>query len=139
MPCSVQLIMGHYTRCMDMECWKAAIILCGSCIEGILYDLLKQRESDALASKKAQRDRQSKDLLLLEKWDLNSLIEVALDLAFIGKEIRTLHDKAREYRNLIHPAREVISSYKIDEPEANNFFSVLKMLIRDAKAPREGA
>lgn len=120
-------------RCMDAGCWKAAIILCGSCIEGILYDLLKKNEAKALASKKAQTDRDNKTTLSLEKWDLYPLIEVSLDLKLIGKEIRNLHDSARDYRNLIHPAKEVTSDYKIDEPEAKNFLAVIDMLIRDLK------
>ncbi|MHB8880431.1 MAG: hypothetical protein ACYC69_02855 [Thermodesulfovibrionales bacterium] len=124
-------------RCMDAGCWKAAIILCGSCIEGILFDLLKQNELRALNSKKAQKDREKKTPLALEKWDLNFLIEVALDLRLIGKEIRNLHDSAREYRNLIHPAKEVTSPYKIDKPEATNFIAVLDMLIRDITSKGE--
>lgn len=58
--------------CIKSECWKSAIILCGSAIEGILYDLLKQNESNALSSKAAQKSKG--DVSPLEDWKLNSLM-----------------------------------------------------------------
>jgi hypothetical protein len=116
--------------CKETECWKASIILCGSLIEGILYDLLKQNEARALESTGAQKDKDGK-ILPLEDWSLTYLINTAANLNLIETGIKGLHHATKDYRNLVHPTNEIKSSYKLKKEEADNAFAILNMLIRD--------
>jgi len=116
--------------CRETGCWKASIILCGSLLEGILYDLLKQNETKALASKEAPKDK-SGDSVPLEDWFITYLINTAADLDLIEKGIKALHHTTKDYRNLVHPTNEIKSSYKLKKEEADNAFAILNMLIKD--------
>jgi hypothetical protein len=118
------------TKCLKTECWKAAIILCGSSIEGILYDLLKQNEMNALKSKSAQKDKGG-TALSLEDWSLTALINTASELSLIREEIKGLSHTIKEFRNLVHPAKETEGSYTLQKEEAESASTILKILIRD--------
>ncbi len=128
----VPILIRDYTeivKCIKSECWKSAIILCGSAIEAILYDLLKQNESEALSSKSAQKSKGS--VLPLEEWKLNSLINTASELSLVSKGVKGLSHTTREFRNLIHPLKEINENYKLEKEEAENAFTTLRILIRD--------
>ncbi|MGR3309496.1 MAG: hypothetical protein ACUZ77_01870 [Candidatus Brocadiales bacterium] len=112
-------------KCLASDCWKASIILCGSAIEAILYYVLKQRENEALASKNSNR----KDKL--EEWNLVTLIKVASDLKLIKEGVTSFSHSVRDYRNLVHPLKEVEGNYNIAGEEARASFETLKMVIRD--------
>jgi hypothetical protein len=121
------------SKCMEVACWKAAIILSISAIEGILYDLLKQNQEQALKSKQAQRDKDDKRVLPLEDWHLSYLINVAFDLGFVTDSFKKLSHTIKEFRNLVHPMNEITGSYTIGEHEAKVAFSVLNMLVSSRK------
>jgi len=128
----IPILIRDYTEvvtCIKSECWKSTIILCGSVIEAILYDLLKQNESAALSSKAAQKYKGN--VSPLEEWKLNSLINTASELSLITKGVEGLSHTTREFRNLIHPLKEISEVYKLKKEEAENAFTTLKILIRD--------
>lgn len=105
--------------------WKSAIILCGGSIEAILLDLLFKNSVKAISSTKAPKKSD------LNKWDLNDLVEVAVEEKMIGSEIAKLSHTVREYRNLIHPGVEVRKDLKVKPEEAKIAVEVLHILIRE--------
>ena len=111
-------------KCFGAECWKAVVILCGGCLEAILYDVLKQSEAQAVQSNKHGRGT-------LKEWTLENHIEVATDLGLITKGVGSFSHSLRDYRNLVHPLKEIRGDYKIQREEANASFESLKMAIRD--------
>lgn len=115
--------------CKENDCWKSVVILCGSSIEAILYDIIKQNESKAKSLSSAP-NRKGKTLPL-EEWKLDSLITVACGLGLISKGLTALNHSAKEFRNLIHPREEMKGNYKLQKEEAENALIVLKTLIRD--------
>ena len=111
-------------KTLVVRCWKAAIILSGSAIEAILLDLLQAREADAKAAKKAPKT----DIL---QWDLNELIKVAVELHLIVPSVEGLATSVRQYRNLIHPGRELKSGLRPDKLEAESGFTILRIIHRE--------
>ncbi len=107
-------------RCRNLKCYKAAIILCGSSIEALLYDSL-------VAKKVLPNDKNN------DEPDLCKLINRATSAGLITKGIKEFSHSLRNFRNLVHPIKELNEKYKIDEPEANASFAVLNMVIRDLK------
>lgn len=112
-------------RAFISQCWKSVIIMCGSAMETILLDLLKQDEEKAKSSQKAPGENN------LEKWSLNDLIEVAIDLELVTEGIAKLSHSVREYRNIIHPGNEIRNKIYFDKEEARIAIEVLNILHRD--------
>jgi len=112
-------------RAFIAQCWKSVIIMCGSAMEAILLDLLKQDEEKAKSSQKAPGEKN------LEKWSLNDLIEVAIDLKLVTEGIATLSHPVREYRNIIHPGNEIRNKIDFDKEEARIAIEVINILHRD--------
>jgi hypothetical protein len=92
--------------------WKGAAILAGSCCEALLLYALQTKEanaSGAVAQAVTAISWSSKSPdpseLTGRSWDLFSYAEVARQLNLILPTTKNATDSARDYRNLIHPAK----------------------------------
>ena len=97
--------------------WKSVVVMCGSILEAILYDILSrpQNKSKALNSSKAPRGKNFDE----GKWSLHDLIEVAVDVGILPQErANTIDQVIRNYRNFVHPKKEIRSQYSCTEAEA---------------------
>lgn len=115
--------------------WKAATVLAGSVIEALLLWRLKKHDQDEV--------RTAVDTLLEEKtlrkdpgsnldcWRLHSFIEVAARLQIIGDETAQQTRLAKDYRNLIHPGREMRLGQKCDRGTALSAVAAVEHVIRD--------
>lgn len=119
----------YLSKCLNVEAWKPVIILAGGLIEALLLDKLLTDEAKARFSTKAPNEKD------LKKWDLDNLIDVAVDLQIINPGVEKLSDAVRHYRNLVHPGRELTSGLKIEPQEANVAVNILEMVIRDLGKP----
>lgn len=106
-------------------CWKSVIILCGGAIEAVLTDLLMVSSPQAMASAKAP-DQQD-----ITRWSLSDLIEVCVDLKLVTQGVEKLSHPIREYRNLVHPGRELREKLVFDAEEARIALEVLNIVYRD--------
>jgi hypothetical protein len=104
--------------------WKSVVIMAGSILEAILYDLLVQDAPRAMASPEAPKKKGGlvKDITqntAADEWKLTDLIEVAVDLAFLPKErADTIDQVLRDYRNFVHPRKELKAAHPCTEAEA---------------------
>jgi len=105
--------------------WKCVLILSGELIEAILLDQLLFREPDARQSTKVP------DETNITKWCLSDLLNVAEDLDIIGSTHEKLSDAVRDYRNLVHPGKQISSVLKVEPQEGKIAFEILNILIRD--------
>jgi hypothetical protein len=108
--------------------WKSVVVMAGSILEAILFDLLTQtpeRVAQAMASPDAPKKREKGvgggvKSLTGDEWVLADLIKVAVDLGLLPKEREDAIDEAlRAYRNLIHPRREVDRRHPPGESEGS--------------------
>jgi len=106
---------------------KATIVLAGSIIEALLLEALLKDSPKAKTSPKAPKEND------LRKWHLNSSIEVAEDLGKIKEDTTKFSYVVKDYRNLIHPGKEIRIKLKPKPEEAEIAFQVLKKVIRDLK------
>jgi hypothetical protein len=94
--------------------WKGATILAGSCCEALLLYALQTKEKKASGTVFAavtaiswpSKAPDPSDLTD-RSWDLFSYAEVARQLNLILPNTKNAIDSARDYRNLIHPAKAV--------------------------------
>lgn len=97
--------------------WKSAVVLAGSILEAILYDLLTSestRKTQASASPKAPKSDLDKG-----DWMLGNLIAVTADIGAIAQNrAKTIDQSLRDYRNFIHPKAEIRAGHQCTEAEA---------------------
>ena len=107
---------------MPDNAWKSAIVLAGSILEAILYDVLESPAYNSMAnnSPKAPTDGNGHLKNLQNgKWSLQNLIEVAVDISVLSSDReKTIDQVLRNYRNFVHPKKEVRVQYPCTEAEA---------------------
>jgi len=102
------------TLCMEAGAWKAAIVLCGGVLEGLLiFGLERTNHLHGTPPR------------------LSELINLGGKYGLLGTMSQALPDALRDHRNLIHPDKERRGGYKIDRPEANIALSILEAALRD--------
>jgi hypothetical protein len=77
-------------------------------------------KQSSLASNKAPKDRSGnvRDLDAGE-WKLYDLIEVATDISMLPKDrSKSIDQVLRDYRNFVHPKKEIRAKYPCTEAEA---------------------
>ncbi|WP_160680667.1 hypothetical protein [Clostridium sp. C8-1-8] len=104
------------TKLFPEGAWKSTVILAGSILEAILYDVLTNPiyVGQATASRKAPRN-----LSLFEgEWKLQNLIRVAGDIKLIPSDrVKSIDQVLRSYRNFVHPKVEIKIKYPCTEAE----------------------
>lgn len=102
--------------------WKSTVILAGSILEAILLDQLTciKNKAKATASTVAPRNKNG-GLKRIDKgqWGLASLIEVSVDIRLLTADRGQSVDQViRDYRNFVHPRKEIRSKHSCSEAEA---------------------
>jgi len=118
------LVPGH--------AWKSAVIMAGSILEAILYDLLTQDSAQiarTMAASKAPKKKDktnpgtkvTKDITkdtYDDQWVLAELIDVTFELELLPNEREQVFDHVlRDYRNYVHPKKELRGKYPCTEAE----------------------
>lgn len=116
-------------QCLEVGAWKAAVVLGGAIIEAILTDHLV-----AASTSKATVDK-------ILAMTLGQLIAESRKQGALTAKTVSLSDAVKEYRNLIHPGREIRLADRADEDSALVVRSLVNMIsgeIADQKRRRFG-
>jgi len=105
-------------------CWKAgaptaAIIMLGSLLEGVLYDV---------ATNRADFGWKPTD-------HLQTLIGLARDKKWIAREVAEYADVLRNHRNLVHPKKQLIQSYEPEDDVVRIAWNVVVAALNDLAPP----
>ena len=103
--------------------WKSTVILAGSIMEAILLDQLARDPSiaaKAKLSKWAPKDKTGTVLdLVAGDWKLFALIGVSVDIGVLPADRAKSFDQVlRDYRNFVHPKKELRAQHPCTEAEA---------------------
>lgn len=100
--------------------WKSSVIMAGSILEAILYDLLTAdpvTQTKAVSSGKAPKT--GNNALVKGEWNLHDLIEVATDIGLLPNDrAKTFDQVLRDYRNFVHPKKEIRTGHPCGDGEA---------------------
>lgn len=107
--------------CIDNKVSKSALILSGSIIEAILLEFFSHNLPDGVSKGK------------LLKMSLADLITEAEKIELISKKSKDLSTVIKNYRNLIHPGREIRTNEKFDFETAIVSFSLVKIILKEIK------
>jgi hypothetical protein len=89
-------------RCVHAECYTAAVIMMGSILEALMLGRAMISIGQANQSPRAPKDKTGR-ILAIHDWNLNSLIEVAIDLGWVKADRGKFSHALRESRNVVHP------------------------------------
>lgn len=118
--------------CVKNKANLAATVMIGGLVEGLLISKFNQ-ESDPsriYKAKSAPKDRVTGKVKQLSDWKLNDLINLAHELTWISKPTRDIGSVLRDYRNYIHPHKEVSEKVTIQPEDASMFWEIAKNITR---------
>lgn len=105
--------------------WKSTVVLAGSILEAILFDVLSDSGTiaSANASLKAPCNnpdpKKRKASLPTERWTLQDLIVVAEDIHKLPTgHAKSIDQVLRDYRNFVHPKKEIRAQHECTESQA---------------------
>jgi hypothetical protein len=116
-------------NCIGATAYLAATVMMGALLEALLLARINKLhdKSPVFTSKCAPKDKTGKTRPLQE-WTLNSYIDVAHDLGWIGKASRDIGVVLRDYRNFIHPEKELTQGVSVGEADCRMFGVILVAL-----------
>ena len=134
---SVDIAAAH--RALAHGEWKASTVLAGSVVEALCLWAIRREVRDA-AVETAQR-LQREGLLgrrgVAEgvlQWHAPALIEVAFARGLIGQDTVQVARTTKDYRNVIHPGRELRTGQQCTEGIAHIAIGAMKRIVEDLGA-----
>ena len=103
---------------------------------GLLETLLLARvnrepnKKSIFSASTAPKDRRSTKPLALNEWTLRNYIDVAHELGWISPSARDVGEILRDYRNYIHPHKELTHGVQLVAGDAALFWEVAKAITR---------
>jgi hypothetical protein len=118
--------------------WKAATVLAGSLVEALLLWAIQQKPdadirtacSAAVSAGRLQKNRPADPL----NWGLSEFAEVAAQLALIEPDAAMQTRLAKDFRNLIHPGRELRTQRSCGRGTALAANAAVELVSRDLQA-----
>jgi len=113
-------------KCINSEAPLAATIMMGGLLEALFLALINKisDKSPVFKAKAAPKDFKTGKTLPLNEWTLSPFIDVATELKWITKPIKEVSSVLRNYRNFIHPERELSTGITLEPDDARIFWSV---------------
>lgn len=126
----LQLIQdwNEIQRLVEIQAWKSCLILCGGILEGLLVDVLSRHKEKALEIYSSKKKKVNSDLT---RWNLSELVDVSIDLGIISKSAFHLSQAVREFRNLIHPGKQIRENIIVSKEEALIAINSVKICLRE--------
>lgn len=103
----------------------------------MLHDKASRHPKQFNTSKAAPKNKETGQVLSLENWSLNSLIDVAFELGYIELDIKKFSHDLREFRNYIHPRFQATNKFDPDEHTAQISWKVLQASIASLSGQRK--
>lgn len=117
--------------CVSSGAPLAAVVMIGGLLEGLLLARVHKEVNKApiFTAKGAPRDKQGKTLTLRD-WTLNDYISVAHELNWITVTAKDVGIVLRDYRNYVHPHKELSSGVSITNDDATLLWEIGKIISR---------
>ena len=110
---------------LDVGANLSVIFLCGSVLEGVLLGAAKK---DPERFNKASCTPKNSDgsVKTFRKWHLSEFIDVACEIGILKLDVKIFVHELREFRNYIHPYKQMSSGFSPDKYTAEICLQVLK-------------
>jgi hypothetical protein len=116
-------------RCLKAEAGLASMVMMGGLLEALLMARIERLpdKKPVFTAKAAPKDRTAKTLPQKE-WTLHNYIEIAHELGWIGETAKSVGVVLRDYRNYIHPYKELTDGVELTTDDATMLWTVFVTL-----------
>lgn len=116
--------------CLHAPAPMAATVMMGGLLEGLLLARVNKEPNQApiFTAKSAPKDKKTSTPLPLKDWMLKSYIDVAHELGWITKSAKDISSVLGEYRNYIHPQKELSHGVVLTPDDATIMWGVAKSI-----------
>jgi hypothetical protein len=108
----------------------AATVMMGGLLEGLLLAKINQLPNKApvFSAAATPTDPKTGKALQLKEWGLKNYIDVAHELGWITKTTKDIGEVVRDYRNYIHPQKELSHGIALEPDDARMLWEVAKSI-----------
>jgi hypothetical protein len=119
-------------KCVKADAHLAAIVMMGGLLEALFVARANKMpdKTPLTSAKNAPKDKATGKTINYQDWMLDSYIKVGFELNWITESAKDVADKLKEYRNFIHPAKELRYGVTLDLNDSSMFWQVTKALAR---------
>lgn len=123
------------TLCLQVQAALSATVMMGGLLESILLARIncEQDKAKIFKSAAAPKDSQGKTKQLKE-WMLSDYINVAHEMKWVSVSVRDVGEVLRDYRNYIHPYKQLSHNVHLTPDDAQLFWEVCKNITRQVMA-----
>jgi hypothetical protein len=116
--------------CVKSGAPLAATVMMGGLLEGLLLAKINQLPSKTPVFNAAATpmDPKTGKALQLKEWGLKNYIDVAHELGWITKTTKDIGEVVRDYRNYIHPQKELSHGITLEPGDASMLWEVGKSI-----------
>ena len=120
--------MDEAGRCIDVNANLAAVILCGSVLEGMCLGVGTRKPERV---HRAFAERFNKPAKQLDEWRLNEWIDVLAYLGDLSPNIEKFGHGLRDFRNYVHPAEQLAHHFSPNQHTARIGFHIVVAAAED--------
>lgn len=114
--------MAEAQACIDAKAYLAAVILCGSVLEGMCLGFGCQHPERV---NRAYASRYNKPARAFHDWKLQEWIDVLGHLKDLSPNVEKFGQALRDFRNYVHPAEQLANCFTPDQHTARIGFQVV--------------
>ena len=121
--------------CINHSAPLSATVMMGGLVEALLLARVNRETNKApiFTASTAPKDRAGKTIPLPE-WTLKGFLDVAHELKWVSNSAKDVGVVLRDYRNYIHPNKELTHGVKLNPNVARMFWDVCKNISREVIA-----
>ena len=115
-------------NCLSSSAPLAATVMMGGLLEALLLAKVNITSNKSLIfkAKSAPKDKRTGKTLILKEWTLRNYIDVAHDLKWISQSAKDVGEVLRDYRNYVHPYKELSHNVALVDDDAKLFWEIVK-------------
>ncbi len=119
-------------KCVKAEADLAAIVMMGGLLEALFVARANKMPDPKplINAANAPKDKTTGKTINYQDWTLDSYIKVGCELKWITESAKDVADKLKEYRNFVHPAKELRYGVTLGFNDSSMFWQVTKALAR---------
>lgn len=118
--------------CIEARAPLAATVMMGGLLETLMLARFN-KESDKtsiFSASTAPQDKKTGKTLQLKEWTLRHYLDVGHELGWISRSTKDVGEVVRDFRNYIHPYKQVSHNVKLETSDARLFWEITKEISR---------
>lgn len=128
--------LDEVETCFENGAHLAVVILCGSTLEGLLFEVARNHPAEFNRARAAPRHVDK--VRPFSEWTLNDLLNCSRELGLLGEDVAKFGHALREFRNYIHPQQQVREGFRPRRVTAQVARQVLRAAIDDLASRSAG-